>query len=319
MGRNPDHVSESTVMRIQVVRGGTLELRGLYAARVVKYLREEHMANLEQAGFEVVGKFGGVVIQTDQRALPLDDPDQQKRTKAVKAQIVANLAPADEDIAAIKAALVKNVVEDVTYDQETGLYVITTGPGAGKKGKRFDVRFMNGTVSPVEPKKKPAKKDDPKPSGDYATKPGTGLAMTDESYAKLVDIAAARKKPHNYFHTILLLILDVSNADDKAVEYGRNIDRWRWAAGVGLDDKDLLTHIAEALGGKNGRAQTVGDFTHHLSGAKKKPGIVFCSELADKKLPKWCSIDDRELFHGPNGDLLKIVRDVLHIPQPVKD
>ena len=276
------------------------------------------MGNLDQTGFHIVGKFGGELIQTDQTSLPLNDPGKEEKRKAAAQQIVANLAPAADDIAAIKDVLAKKVVENVEYDEATGLYVITTGPGEGKKGKRHQVKFTNGTVSPVVPPKKAPKKDDapePKATTDYATEPGTGLAMTDESYAKLVGLAAARKKPHNYFHTIALLMLDVdaTNNDD----FGNNIDRWKWGAGVGMDDKHLLTHIGESLGGKAGRSQKVGDFTHHLYGAKKKPGIVFCSDLADDKLPKWCEIDDRELFHGPNGDLLKIVRDVLHIPQPI--
>lgn len=311
MAKQPDHVSDTAILRMQMVGGGTLELRGLYACRVSQYINDEHMVSLDRAGFHVVGKFGGILVQSDQTSLPLNDPDKDKKTKVAQAQIVANLAPAADDLAVIKAVLAKKVVEDVTYDQDTGLYVITVGPGEKKKGKRHQVKFTNGTVSPVEPKKKAAKTEAAKPA-----EPGDGATYSEDDYVNLIGLAEARKNLDNYRNVIMHLVLDVSNADNRATEYGRNIDRWRWAAGIGLSGTELVTHIAESFGGKAGRAQTVGDCVHMLDGTKKRPGILFCHDLADDKLPKWLPVDDRELFHDKEWDLIRIVREVMKVGQP---
>ncbi len=238
MAKQPDHVSETAILRMQMVGGGTLELRGLYACRAAQYINDEHMVSLDRAGFHVVGKFGGVLVQRDQTSLPLNDPDKDKKTKTAAAQIVANLAPADDDINAIKAVLANKIVEGVAYDADTGLYVITIGPGDKKKGKRFELTFTNGTVSPVEPKKKPAKKTDLEPAPSDQT-------MTEDDYSTLINLPAIRQRPHDYNSVIILCLLGVDNQDNQTVEYGRNIDRWRWLASVGADDAELLTHIRE--------------------------------------------------------------------------
>jgi hypothetical protein len=311
----PKTVDKDATLRIQKVGGGTVELRGVFAGTVADELQERFLVNLDQPGHHVVGVFGGILKQTDQRSLPLDDPDKEKAAKAAAASIIANLGPAATDIAAISEVLKGATIQDVVYDADTGHYCVICIQMAGKKEKRFDLTFTNGTVTPIEPKKS----EKEKPSKDATpgvAEAGTGEPMSEDAYAKLVDLAGCRANPHSYNNAIILCLLDVSNADNAAVEYGRNIDRWRYLAGMGADDVELLRHIQESLGGKKGRDQKVGDFTHRVGGGKKTTGIIFCIELADDKLPSWVPSGDHENIQSNDNNLVAGWRDLMHIPYP---
>ena len=296
----PVTVDKNAVMRLQKIGGGTAELRGVFACQIEAEIFDRFVINMDSPGHHTVGVFGGILKQTEQTSLPLNDPDKDKKTKSTTTQIIANMAPASDDIKAIKTVLAKKIVEDVAYDDDTGLYVITIGPGDKKKGKRFRLTFTNGTVSPVEPKKKTEK---PKPT-DQAT-PGNGEAYSEKDYVKLINID---KSANIYTNVIALLILG---------EESKNIDRWRWAAGVGLDDEGMIRHIAESFGGTKGRIQKIGDHNHQLYGKTKKPGICFCLELGEDELPAWMNDVERELLHGDDGKLIRVVREVMKVPQPI--
>lgn len=297
-------IDKDAIVRVQKVGGGTMELRGVFACQVATELADNFVVNLDQPGHHTVGVFGGILQQTDQTSLPLNDPDRDKRAKKVGQQIVANLAPASDDIKAIKTALVKQLVEDVTYDDDTGLYCITIGPGEKKKGKRFNLTFTNGTVAPVEPKKKLVK-----------VKTAAGESFPEKEYAMMLDLDRCRQRPHDYNHAIILLCLNVIELDVGKDDFGRNIDRWRWLAANGADDKELLTHIRESFGGSKGRDQVIGGFTHRVVGKKSSTGITFCINRDDSNLPAWVKPGDRENFQSPKNDLVAGIRSLMKIPE----
>lgn len=298
-------------LRMQLIGGGSIELRGKLAGDAVAFVAENTLVNLHRPGHHVQGVFGIEIESTPQTSLPLDGEQRERSKTTSLATILANIAPAPSDLTLIRQAVQTQTILGVSYDDDLAMYQVDLGK-AGDKPK-FRLEFVSGRIVPVKPELKK------QPTGPTDVK----VCQAIPEYIDAIHLQMVREKPGHYNNTLILLLLEMGGDDlDRADFYGRHIDRWFHLHQNGCDNKELRTHLAEVFGGTKGRFQRIGDLTHQLIGKKGAPAIILCHNLADVDLPKWVKPADRELSFKsaktPTGNPFIAVRELLLIPEPMK-
>jgi len=145
---------KNEIVRIQRVKGGSIEVHGKFAGDIVKEVEEMSLVNLRQTGHHTLRVVGGEIKTVVQRVLPLTKVSKPKTAE----QLFAVIAPSDEVLEHFRQMLVDRLIMEVTFDEDTGQYRLKIGHGKTKPEKQFyHLDFITAKITEVVPEKKQTK------------------------------------------------------------------------------------------------------------------------------------------------------------------
>lgn len=240
------------VVRVQRLRGGTIELHGPFAGQIVQAIDDMCLVNIRSTGHFVLQVTGGAIEVRTQRELPLKGKSPTKQAE----KLIANLSPTDDVVAAFKKMVQKKTIHQATYDPDSGNYVLEVGPES-QKGKMYRIEIVTCSVTEIVKPDKAEKKPEAGKAPDL--KPGSIESCLKAFLAKHDNVKEG--------------------------------DRWIFLAGEGCDDEHLKTHVKEAFGPKDMPPVTLeheGASCQAFGGAKPlfvyQPKDADAIEVSGKKL-----------------------------------
>ena len=278
---------KTEVVRVQRLRGGSIELHGKFAGDIVNIVEDACLVDLRQVGHHTLKVTGGEVQEIVQRELPLTPKVSSK--KSVVEELIADIAPPEYEQEMFVNMVCKKQVVSAMYDQDTGRYKMLLEPLKGGKGKSYTLSFISCQVKELVPG------EDKKPQKGHG------------------DVLVALETPGS-LHWCLLETLSnlegtfISDQDGCRVKMStdRNLDRWLELIKKGASNQDIKNSLLDQF-----------SFLVEITDIEGlEPS---CAVQVFKRVPEfhW----KIESGHATNilagAALVKAVRDIYQIPLPL--
>lgn len=283
MGK-PNYI-KNEVVRVQRLRGGSIELYGKFAGDIVNIVEDACLVDLRQVGHHTLKVTGGEVQEIVQRELPLTPKVSAK--KSVAEELIAGIAPPDHEQEMFATMVCKKTVASAMYDEDTGRYkMLLTGFVKGK-AKSYTLSFITCQVKEVLP-------------GD------------DKKVKKFEDIGL---DVVGSLHWCLLQTLNNMEGTFKSDQDGcrvkmstdRNIDRWHQLIKTGASNQDIKNSLLD-------------QFSFLVAITDIEGLEPNCAVRSVNRVPEFhWKIESGQSNNILTGaKLVKAVRDIFQIPLPKK-
>lgn len=282
MGK-PNYV-KTEVVRVQRLRGGSIELHGKFAGDIVNIVEDACLVDLRQVGHHTLKVTGGEVQEIVQRELPLTPKVSSK--KSVVEELIADIAPPEYEQEMFARMVCKKQVASAMYDEDTGRYKMLLEPLKGGKGKSYTLSFISCQVKELVP------------GEDVTQKTPMATDVVGSLHWCL------RQTLNNMEGTFM------SDQDGCRVKMSidRNIDRWDALTKKGASNQDI----------KNGLLE---QFTWLIEVTYIEGLEPECAVMKRKGTPEFYwnfGKDGVPAVVLPGAKLVKAVRDIYQIPLPKK-
>lgn len=290
---------KNEVVRVQRLRGGSIELVGKFAGDIVNIVEEACLVDLRQVGHHTLKVTGGEVQEIVQRELPLTT---KKSTKAsVVEELMADIAPPEHEQELFVNMVCKKQVQSAMYDEDTGRYKMLLVPLTGGKGKSYTLSFISCQVRELVPGDDVGRKSGERREFESNLKqPGTTLWCLHRT---LMDVEPIKAYPAG---KTISVVFDTD----------RNIDRWTSHTTTGATDADIKQNIVE-LWGKLDKSDLA---VIPMLASDGVTGLCDVGLQLKNGVPAfhWNVVDGQAATILSGAKLVKAVRDIYQIPLPKK-